>query len=64
MQQNLRHSETGQSDFNFENNLTTSKTIIKCSNCKHDMELIGITEKQFFKYYCPHCYIIIEVKNV
>lgn len=33
---------------------------IKCPKCNSKMELIGVTDKRMWKYYCNNCYTIIE----
>jgi transposase-like protein len=34
---------------------------IKCPKCNSKMELIGVTDKGAWKYYCKSCHTIIEV---
>ena len=33
---------------------------IRCPKCNSKMELIGITDKGAWKYYCNYCHTIIE----
>ena len=36
---------------------------VRCTNCGRKMELIGVTEKQLWNYYCNKCNMFIETKD-
>lgn len=37
--------------------------VVLCPNCKTEMELIGITDRAVWRFYCPKCYTIIGRYN-